>query len=35
MSIYLLQGGRLPSVNLDFAFASPIVIELLANSRSA
>ena len=28
-SIYVLQGGRLPSVNPDFAFASPIAIELL------
>jgi hypothetical protein len=29
LSIYLLQGGRLPSVNPNFAFASPIAIELL------
>ena len=29
LSIYLLQGGRLPSVNPDFAFVSPIAIELL------
>jgi hypothetical protein len=29
LSIYLLQGGRLPSVNPDLAFASPIAIELL------
>jgi hypothetical protein len=29
LGIYLLQGGRLPSVNPDFAFASPIAIELL------
>jgi hypothetical protein len=28
-SIYVLQGGRLPSVNPDVAFASPIAIELL------
>jgi hypothetical protein len=28
-SIYVLQGGRLPSVNPAFAFASPIAIELL------
>ena len=29
LGIYLLQGGRLPSVNPNFAFASPIPIELL------
>jgi hypothetical protein len=29
LSIYLLQGGGLPSVNPDIAFASPIAIELL------
>ncbi len=29
LGIYLLQGGRLPSVNPDVAFASPIAIELL------
>ena len=29
LSIYLLEGGRLPSVSPDFAFASPIAIELL------
>ena len=29
LGIYLLQGGRLPSVNPNFAFASPIAIELL------
>jgi hypothetical protein len=29
LSIYLLQGGRLPSVDPDFAFVSPIAIELL------
>jgi len=29
VSIYLLQGGRLPTVNPDLAFASPIAIELL------
>ena len=29
LGIYVLQGGRLPSVNPDFAFASPIAIELL------
>jgi hypothetical protein len=28
-SIYVLQGGRLPSVTPDVAFASPIAIELL------
>jgi hypothetical protein len=27
--IYVLQGGRLPSVNPDLAFVSPIAIELL------
>jgi hypothetical protein len=29
LGIYLLQDGRLPSVNPDVAFASPIAIELL------
>jgi Ca2+/H+ antiporter len=29
LGIYLLQGGRVPSVNPDLAFASPIAIELL------
>ena len=29
LGIYLLQGGRFPSVNPDLAFASPIAIELL------
>jgi hypothetical protein len=29
LGIYLLQGGRLPSVNPDVAFASPIAVELL------
>lgn len=29
LSIYVLQGGRLPSVNPDLAFVSPIAIELL------
>ena len=29
LGIYLLQGGRLPSVNPDLAFVSPIAIELL------
>jgi hypothetical protein len=29
LSIYLLQGGGLPSVSPDLAFASPIAIELL------
>ena len=29
LSIYLLQGGRLPTVNPDLAFVSPIAIELL------
>jgi len=29
LSIYLLQGGQLPSINPNFAFASPIAIELL------
>jgi hypothetical protein len=29
LGIYLLQGGRLPSVNPDFALASPIALELL------
>ena len=29
LGIYLLQGGRVPSVNPNFAFASPIAIELL------
>jgi hypothetical protein len=29
LGIYLLQGGRLPSVDPDFAFASPIAVELL------
>jgi hypothetical protein len=29
LSIYLLQGGRLPTVNPGFAFGSPIPIELL------
>jgi hypothetical protein len=28
LSIYLLQGGRLPMLNPGFAFASPIAIEL-------
>jgi hypothetical protein len=28
LSIYLLQGGRLPTVNPGFAFSSPIAIEL-------
>lgn len=29
LGIYLLQGGRLPSVNPDLAFASPVAVELL------
>lgn len=29
LTIYLLQGGRLPSINPDLAFVSPIAIELL------
>jgi hypothetical protein len=29
LSIYVLQGGRLPSVNPDLALVSPIAIELL------
>ncbi|HEY1296464.1 MAG TPA: hypothetical protein VGJ60_25590 [Chloroflexota bacterium] len=29
LSIYLVQGGQWPTVNPDFAFASPIAIELL------
>jgi hypothetical protein len=29
VSIYVLQGGRLPSVTPDVAFASPIAVELL------
>jgi hypothetical protein len=29
LGIYLLQGGRLPSVSPDFAFVSPIAVELL------
>jgi len=29
LSIYVLQGGRLPSVDPDLAFVSPIAIELL------
>jgi hypothetical protein len=29
LGIYLLQGGRLPSVNPSYAFSSPIAIELL------
>ena len=29
LSIYVLQGGRLPSLNPDLAFVSPIAIELL------
>ena len=29
LGIYVLQGGRLPSVNPDLAFVSPIAIELL------
>jgi hypothetical protein len=29
LSIYLLQGGRLPGVSPDVAFASPIAVELL------
>ena len=29
LSIYVLQGGRLPSVNPDLAFVSPIAVELL------
>ncbi|MGH2352434.1 MAG: hypothetical protein ACRDJN_12565 [Chloroflexota bacterium] len=29
LSLYLLQGGRLPSVTPDLAFVSPIAIELL------
>jgi hypothetical protein len=29
LGIYLLQGGRLPSVNPDLAFVSPIAVELL------
>jgi hypothetical protein len=29
LGIYLLQGGRLPSVNPDLAFTSPIAVELL------
>jgi hypothetical protein len=28
-SIYLLEGGRLPSVNPGYAFSSPIAVELL------
>jgi hypothetical protein len=29
LSIYVLQGGRLPSINPGYAFSSPIAIELL------
>ena len=29
LTIYLIQGGRLPSINPAFAFSSPIAIELL------
>jgi hypothetical protein len=29
LSIYLLQGGRLPTINAGYAFSSPISIELL------
>ena len=29
LSIYLLQGGQLPSINPGYAFSSPIAIELL------
>ena len=29
LSIYVLQGGRLPSVNPDLAFGLPIAVELL------
>ena len=29
LAIYVLQGGRLPSVNPDLAFVSPIAVELL------
>jgi len=29
LTIYVLQGGRFPSVNPDLAFVSPIAIELL------
>ena len=29
LTIYLLQGGRWPSINPGFAFSSPIAIELL------
>jgi hypothetical protein len=29
LGIYLLQGGRLPGVTPDAAFASPIAVELL------
>jgi hypothetical protein len=29
LTIYLVQGGRLPSINPSFAFSSPIAIELL------
>jgi hypothetical protein len=29
LGIYVLQGGRLPSINPDLAFVSPIAIELL------
>ena len=28
LGIYLLEGGRLPMVNPNFAFGSPIAIEL-------
>jgi hypothetical protein len=29
LTIYMLQGGRLPSLNPNFAFSSPIALELL------
>ncbi len=29
LSIYLLQGGGLPSINPDLAFVSPVAVELL------
>ncbi len=29
LSIYLLQGGQLPSINAGYAFSSPIALELL------
>jgi hypothetical protein len=35
LGIYVLQGGRLPSVNPDLAFVSPIAIELLLVALAA